>query len=85
MGRGELCCPVDILFELSSSLDYTCVRSSHVAIQTKGEDFRNAPKSILDLHDKSVTCNKFQAFTTFSAISRCVRKVMLSSCFDVCD
>ena len=47
--------------EFSSSVDYTCVWSSHIAIQIKGEDFRNVHKSILNLHDKSFT-NNLQQF-----------------------
>ena len=42
-------------------------------IQTKGKDFQNASKSILDLHYKSFICTKFEAFITFSAISTCIR------------
>ena len=36
--------------EFSSSVDYTCVWSSHIAIQTKGEHFRNAPPSQFLIH-----------------------------------
>ena len=44
--------------------------------KTKGDDFRNASKSALDLHDKSFICTKFQAFNTFSAFSTCTRGTM---------
>ena len=45
----------------------TYVWSSHIVIQPKGENFRNAPNSNFDLQDKCLICTKFQAFTTFSA------------------
>ena len=60
--------------EFSSSVDYIYVWNSHIANTNKRQlFFKNAPKSILDLHYKSFICTKFEAFITFSAISTWIR------------
>ena len=51
---------------------HLCFKQPYCHTNKKARDFRNSPKSILDQHDKSFICTKFQAFTTFSAISTCI-------------
>ena len=43
-------------------------KTCHIGIQTKVENFQNAPNSNFDLYVISLICTNLEAFTTFSII-----------------
>ena len=51
----------------------------HIAIQAKGESFRNASNSFFDIQDKGFICTKFQSFTRFSSIFTCIFGTMIKN------
>ena len=63
---------------ISSSVKCRWLRQPyHIGVQTKAENFRNDPKAILNLYGVSFICTNFEAFTTFSAIFKCVHRTMV--------